>query len=458
MYGQPISACFCVLGGILIQLSYGYFYTIGNMGPYMVDYMDYYNKTVNANAIVWLTSVQISFEAVAMPLGAWMHRKCPIRAVVACGCLIHCGGIVLTFFTLKCGYLGVLFTYGLLQGFGMGFGYSVTISAATVWFPKHKGLVVGLIVAGFGAGGMIFTPIQTKYINPENVKVDKTAQRFTDPDLLGRVPLSFLLIAGIIAAIELVGIAMLNDKTIQVVLGVFILFCLEEVTVVISAAALFETNWKLNCRPCLPWFQLQFVGRTFLDDDLFLAGIGVAASVCNAVGRVIWGMICDRISFKIPLCLMLTLWAILICTFPHLTLLSGMVARAIYALWVSTMFFCLSGVFVLNPTATNILFGSRNMALNYGLIFTAFILGSILAAIVTTIPARENWVNLFSAISVACMLALLCVIWIVDTKVPTRLQFINLPVRLRNVYCQRFCRCSSCCCSMASEDVMMELS
>lgn len=59
------------------------------MGPYMVDYMDYYNKTVNANAIVWLTSVQISFEAVAMPLGAWMHRKCPIRAVVACGCLIH---------------------------------------------------------------------------------------------------------------------------------------------------------------------------------------------------------------------------------------------------------------------------------------------------------------------------------------------------------------------------------
>ncbi|THD23681.1 Oxalate/formate antiporter [Fasciola hepatica] len=462
MQRQLILACLCVLGGILIQLSYGYFYTIGNMGPYIVDYMDYYNKTVNPNAIVWLTSVQISFEAIAMPLGAWMHRKCPIRAVVAVGCLIHSGGIMLTFFTLKVGFLGVLFTYGLLQGFGMGFGYSVTISAATVWFPKHKGLVVGLIVAGFGAGGILFTPIQTKYINPENTKVDNVTQHFTDLELLNRVPISFLVVAGIIVAIELIGIAMLNDKTKQSELDR-------------------EGRDKDEIRPehgsthqalrtldfYLLWISLglsvipvislsslyKFVGRSFLNDDLFLAGVGMAASVCNSVGRIIWGMICDRISFKIPLCLMLSSWAILICTFPYLVVLTGTPAKVVYVLWVSTMFFCLSGVFVLNPTATNILFGSKNMAVNYGLIFTAFIFGSVLAAIVTTIPVRGNWINLFTAISVACVFALFCVIWIVDHKVPSRLQFINFPVKLRALWCQRVCRC----CRVTSPEIVIEL-
>ncbi|TPP59241.1 putative oxalate:formate antiporter [Fasciola gigantica] len=150
---------------------------------------------------------------------------------------------------------------------------------------------------------------------------------------------------------------------------------------------------------------------------------------------------------------MLSSWAILICTFPYLVALTGTPAKVVYVLWVSTMFFCLSGVFVLNPTATNILFGSKNMAVNYGLIFTAFIFGSVLAATVTTIPVRGNWINLFTAISVACVLALLCVIWIVDNKVPSRLQFINFPVKLRTLWCQRACRC----CRVASPEIVIEL-
>ncbi|VDP83902.1 unnamed protein product [Echinostoma caproni] len=146
------------------------------MGPYIVDYANHYNKTMNPNGIVWLTAVQITFESIAMPLGAWMHRKCHIRLVVALGSLIHSGGIALTYFTLKTGYLGVLLTYGVLQGFGMGFGYSVTMSAAGMWFPNHRGLVVGLIIGGFGAGGTLFTPIQTRFINPRNLKVDNETQ------------------------------------------------------------------------------------------------------------------------------------------------------------------------------------------------------------------------------------------------------------------------------------------
>lgn len=40
------------------------------------------------------------------------------------------------------------------------------------WFPNHKGLVSGLVVAGFGSGAFIFDQVQTAFINPDNKGAD----------------------------------------------------------------------------------------------------------------------------------------------------------------------------------------------------------------------------------------------------------------------------------------------
>lgn len=37
------------------------------------------------------------------------------------------------------------------------------------WFPGHKGLINGLIVAGFGLGALGSTTLQTMYLNPDNI-------------------------------------------------------------------------------------------------------------------------------------------------------------------------------------------------------------------------------------------------------------------------------------------------
>jgi len=38
------------------------------------------------------------------------------------------------------------------------------------WFPQHKGVASGLIVAGTGVGAFIFDQVQIAYLNPLNVK------------------------------------------------------------------------------------------------------------------------------------------------------------------------------------------------------------------------------------------------------------------------------------------------
>ncbi|KAA3682039.1 uncharacterized protein DEA37_0010143 [Paragonimus westermani] len=142
------------------------------MGTYITAYLVQQNSSGTKNGMVLLTSLTVSSESVAMPLGGLMYRKVHVTFVTLLSCFLHCGAIALTYFSIQSGFVGLLITYGVLNGFGFGFGYSVLISCSAAWFPKHRGLVVGIVTGAFAAGGFVFTPIQTAYINPLNIKAD----------------------------------------------------------------------------------------------------------------------------------------------------------------------------------------------------------------------------------------------------------------------------------------------
>jgi OFA family oxalate/formate antiporter-like MFS transporter len=53
----------------------------------------------------------------------------------------------------------VLSHRGCHRGTGSGFGYVVPTSVGSKWFPDKRGLVIGLMVGGYGAGSGVFGPI-----------------------------------------------------------------------------------------------------------------------------------------------------------------------------------------------------------------------------------------------------------------------------------------------------------
>src|SRR4029077_9994632 len=55
-------------------------------------------------------------------------------------------------------------TAGMIAGTGSGFGYVVPTSVGSKWFPDKRGLVIGLMVGGYGAGSGLCGPIASSLI------------------------------------------------------------------------------------------------------------------------------------------------------------------------------------------------------------------------------------------------------------------------------------------------------
>ena len=72
-----------------------------------------------------------------------------------------------------------MFFYCVGFPIGIGMTYWTPIMCGWEWFPNNKGLVSGLIVAGFGFGAFFFGFISTAIINPNDEKADKLNGKFS---------------------------------------------------------------------------------------------------------------------------------------------------------------------------------------------------------------------------------------------------------------------------------------
>ena len=59
--------------------------------------------------------------------------------------------------------------FSLSIGIGTGLVYSSILYQAWLFFPGREGMISGIIIAGFGIGGFVFTWLSTKFVNPDGI-------------------------------------------------------------------------------------------------------------------------------------------------------------------------------------------------------------------------------------------------------------------------------------------------
>ena len=108
-------------------------------------------------------SIVLIFFALATVLGGRLQDKMGPRSVAILGGVLLAIGMMLASASHSIGML--VLSYGIISGIGIGFAYVCPISAGVKWFPDKRGLITGLAVAGFGAGGFFVAPLAAGLIS-----------------------------------------------------------------------------------------------------------------------------------------------------------------------------------------------------------------------------------------------------------------------------------------------------
>jgi OFA family oxalate/formate antiporter-like MFS transporter len=111
-------------------------------------------------------TIAIAMFALAFVLaGRLQDRFGPFWVSVTGGLLVSTGYFMCSF-TQSLPWL--YFWFGVVVGLGNGFGYATPIPVMAKWFPDHRGLAVGLAVAGYGGGSALFGPLCSSYLIPHH--------------------------------------------------------------------------------------------------------------------------------------------------------------------------------------------------------------------------------------------------------------------------------------------------
>lgn len=119
---------------------------------------------------VYLTDAQATWAyaicgfvfALFMIPGGRIQDKYGPKVGATLGGLLLAAGCIIS--GLMKSYTGLVVGFGILGGMGMGIGYAAPTPAAVKWFGPHKrGLIVGLVVGGYGGAALYISPL-AKYL------------------------------------------------------------------------------------------------------------------------------------------------------------------------------------------------------------------------------------------------------------------------------------------------------
>ena len=169
--------------------------------------------------------------------------------------------------------------------------------------------------------------------------------------------------------------------------------------------------YHLWCMMLMAGFSVSFIatlfkvfGLTFIDDDQFLATVGSMSAVLNCTGRIVWGLVADKFSYKFAFVLRSGIMTVFLLTFYA----TSAVGKPMFFIWVCVIFFCVGGIFSTYPTAVANKFGPKYMSINYGLLFTSQMCSGLIAALLfTTLQNLLDWDGVIFLISGFSMIGFL---------------------------------------------------
>ena len=332
-------------------------------------------QTLLVRQLGWtFTETAWAFSITIFALGtsaAWAGAALPKlgpRRLALIGSVMFAGGYFIASFALQVDWLWLFYLgYGVIGGAGIGLGYVTPVATVAKWFPDRKGLATGIVVMGFGIGAFLLS----KMLAPILVW-------HTESDL----PATFLWLGVVFACILIPASILLRDppedfaptaagsvvhesdapinvylqsREFVVMWMVFFFNIAAGISVISFQSPLLQDVWGL-ADPSVEPETLAEYGATLI----------AISSLCNGLGRLLWGLLSDRIGrvrvFRILLASQMLVFGLL------------MTERDpwIFSALVCYVLLCFGGGFATMPSFVLDVFGAKRMSIIYGAVLTAW--------------------------------------------------------------------------------------
>ncbi|KQB04493.1 oxalate:formate antiporter [Vibrio metoecus] len=344
----------------------------------------------------------IAFSVCLLVAGILQDRMGP-RNILILGTTLTGLGMIASGFASSVLMLNI--TFGVITGAGIGFGYACLSPSAMKWFhPSKKGMVNGLIAAGFGLAAIYLAPLTSALITHLGIQT------------------SFMILGVGVLVIAVPLACTINNPPTGYIPAEPKLKAGQEAKVVAKTANL---SWKAMLKT--PQFYalwlmyalaasvgLMIIGnitniasvQANLPNAVYLASI---LAIFNSGGRIAAGILSDKIGGVRTLLLAFLLQGanmVLFASFDsEFTLIIG---TAIAAIGYGTLL----AVF---PSITAEFYGLKNYGTNYGVLYTSWgIGGAIGAAVVGYSMTHGGGYTLAYTISAGMMAV--CIVLALSTK------------------------------------------
>lgn len=375
--------------GITIQ-SWGSFTVYATSYLRTVDFGLQYEDTA------WVTAITGGLVGFTSYLGGWLLEWKGPRLTSLIGGIVVSAGICMSALSIQQGYLAFIFSYSFVVGLGCGIIYSSPMQAVMRWFPEMRGFITGFVMCGSSVGPMVAVSLQTWLVNPENLKPqtkDGTDLYFTNAQLLERVPASMYVVGCFSLLLSFVGAyliaeppkAEVSDSGADTEERQPLIGRPQRLDITPSEVLAIREFW-------LMWFcyffnmlsvnfamnNVKVFGQNQGADlsDHKLTSVVSGAALFNGLGRLGWGHVADKYTFRFAIFWMSIVKAFCIATLAS----SAQMGYAVYFLSVAALFSCVGGVSSIWAGATSLYFGAEHFGRNFGLMTIAGGCGWIVGA------------------------------------------------------------------------------
>ncbi len=318
----------------------------------------------------WTFSLLIILQTWCSPLQAYLVDRFGPRLLISIGALMSGGGWMLSSYVDN--VWALYFTYGVICGFGTGIIYVGIIGLMVRWFPDRRGLATGLAAAGYGFGA-IFTSFPIDSMIKSSGYAHTLLIWGLIQGIIGivaaqwlRVPPDGWLPAGYSPATASTAQAK-RDYTPREMLQnpifwlLFIMMSMMSTSglMVVSNVGPFANEYKVS--------QALVLGMAALPLSLTLSRF------TNGLTRPFFGWVSDHIGREATMALAFSLECAAI-----LVLFAFIDQPALFVVLTGLVFFGWGEIFSLFPSTLTDTFGPKFAATNYGFLYIAQGVGSIL--------------------------------------------------------------------------------